>query len=191
MTTVYFIRHAESDNSIRDGRIRPLTDKGRADRRLVTEFLSDKNIDYVFSSPFKRAVDTVAEFAEKNSFEIELVDGFRERSSDGDMPRKHNYFFDFIESQWADFSYTSSDGECLREVQERNIAALNAVLNEHRDKNIAIGTHGTALSTIINFYDNTYGFKDFLEMVDIMPWVVKMSFDGNNCTETEKINLFE
>ena len=65
MTTVYLIRHAEADNSNRDGRIRPLTEKGLTDRQLVTEFLRNKNINAVLSSPFKRAVDTVADFAEK------------------------------------------------------------------------------------------------------------------------------
>ena len=64
MTRIYFIRHAESDNAVRDGRIRPLTEKGLADRRLVTKYLQDKKIDAVLSSPFKRAVDTVADFAE-------------------------------------------------------------------------------------------------------------------------------
>ena len=61
MTTVYFIRHAEADNTNRDGRNRPLTEKGMNDRALVTAFLHDKNIDAILSSPFKRAVDTVAE----------------------------------------------------------------------------------------------------------------------------------
>jgi broad specificity phosphatase PhoE len=28
MTTVYFIRHAQADNTIRDGRVRPLIEKG-------------------------------------------------------------------------------------------------------------------------------------------------------------------
>ena len=58
MTTVYFIRHAESDFSVRDGRIRPLTEKGLADRKLATEFLQGKNIDAVLSSPYKRAVES-------------------------------------------------------------------------------------------------------------------------------------
>jgi 2,3-bisphosphoglycerate-dependent phosphoglycerate mutase len=44
MTRVYFIRHAEADNSIRDGRIRPLTEKGFDDRKLVTEYLHNKDI---------------------------------------------------------------------------------------------------------------------------------------------------
>ena len=166
MTTVYFIRHAEADNTNRDGRNRPLTAKGLADRKLVTEFLSDKSIDVVLSSPFKRAVDTVADFAEQNSFEVETVEDFRERKSDSDWMRDTD-FWPFIERQWSDFSYSMSDGECLAAVQERNIATLSDVLTRYKNKNIVIGTHGTALSTIINYYDPTYGFKDFMEMVNI------------------------
>jgi 2,3-bisphosphoglycerate-dependent phosphoglycerate mutase len=56
MTTVYFVRHAEADNSVRDGRTRPLTDKGMNDCALVTAFLKDKKIDVVLSSPFKRSI---------------------------------------------------------------------------------------------------------------------------------------
>ena len=190
MTTIYFIRHAESDVSVRDGRIRPLTDKGLVDRKLVTEFLQDKKVEAVLSSPFKRAVDTVADFAEKNDFEIELVEDFRERKSDIDFARETFGFDAYMERQWADFNYTYSDGECLAKVQKRNIAALNEVLNKYKNKTVAIGTHGTALSTIINYYDSTYGFKDFMAMVNILPWVVRMDFYGNDCARMEKINLF-
>ncbi|MDR2532699.1 MAG: histidine phosphatase family protein [Oscillospiraceae bacterium] len=190
ITKVFFIRHAESDISIRDPVNRPLTEKGVADRGLVTDFLNDKNIDVVLSSPFKRAFDTVADFAEKNGFEIKPIEDFRERKSDS----KENWrddFVNFMKQQWEDFNYSLSDGECLREVQERNISALNIVLTEYKDMNIVIGTHGTALSTIINYYDNTYGFEDFMAMVNIMPWVVKMTFDGNKYVESEKIDLFK
>ncbi|MCL1857952.1 MAG: GNAT family N-acetyltransferase [Oscillospiraceae bacterium] len=190
MTMIYFIRHAEADNSVRDGRIRPLTGKGLSDRHLVTNFLQDKNIDAVLSSPFKRAVDTIADFAEKNGFKIEIIEDFRERKSDNDMLKDNTNFISFMERQWTDFSYTFSDGECLAEVQERNIAALNEVLNQYKNKNIVIGTHGTAVSTIINFYDNTYGFEDFMAMVNILPWVVKAGFDGINCVKMERIDLF-
>lgn len=189
MTKVYFIRHAESDTSVRDGRIRPLTNKGLTKRILVTEFLRDKNIEAVLSSPFKRAVDTVSDFAEKNDFKIKIVEDFREQKSSSDMRRDNPAFRSFLERQWTDFTYTFSDGECLQEVQERNISALNSVLTEYKDKNIAIGTHATALSVIINYYDDTYGFKNFEEMEDKLPWAVKMVFDELNCVEIEKIDL--
>jgi 2,3-bisphosphoglycerate-dependent phosphoglycerate mutase len=191
MTTVYFIRHAQANNTVRDGRIRPLTEKGMRDRILVTEFLRDKNIDVVLSSPFKRAIDTIADFAEKNNSEVEIIEDFRERRSDIDFTKETFGFDTFMERQWADFNYTYSDGECLAEVQNRNIAALSSVLDKYKDKTIAIGTHGTALSTIINYYDQTYGFTDFMAMVDMLPWVVKMKFDGANIVGMWKIDLFE
>jgi broad specificity phosphatase PhoE len=111
MTEVYFIRHAESDTSVRDGRIRPLTEKGLSSRILVTKFLQDKNINVVFSSPYKRAVDTISDFAEKNGFEIEIVEDFREQKSSSDMRRDNPDFRSFLEQQWADFTDTFSDGE--------------------------------------------------------------------------------
>ena len=188
MTTVYFIRHAESDISIRDEAMRPLTEKGMRDCLLVTEYLSDKNIDRVISSPFKRAVDTVSDFAEKFGFEIELIDDFRERKSDSNWLRDTD-FRPFIERQWNDFTYSLSDGECLAVVQERNIHALNDVLTRYTGKNLVVGTHGTALSTIINYYDESYGFSDFMAMVHIMPWVVKMEFDGLRCVSITKTDI--
>ena len=52
MTTVYFVRHAEADNTNPDGRNRPLTKKGFTDCKLVTEFLSDKKIGAVIGHTF-------------------------------------------------------------------------------------------------------------------------------------------
>jgi len=203
MTTVYFIRHAEADSSVRDGRIRPLTEKGLADRGLVTSFLQDKEIDVILSSPFKRAVDTLADFAEKNDHEIEIVEDFREQKSSSALGGKDTHknpalrkqmLIKHLKQQWADFSYTISeddDGERLSDVQKRNIDALKDVLTDYRGKNIVIGTHGTALATIINHNDNTFGFDDFIAMVDLTPLAVKMEFDeNNNCITINKIDLF-
>ncbi|MCL2218200.1 MAG: histidine phosphatase family protein [Defluviitaleaceae bacterium] len=201
MTTIYFIRHAEADNTISDSRVRPLTQRGLDDRQLVTDFLADKKIEIVLSSPYKRAIDTIAGFADKHGFEIETIEDFRERASDSvceywDSDDNRSVFIpekfaDFSRRQWTDFSYTLSDGECLSEVQARNIAALNQVLERHKDKIIVIGTHGTALSTIINHYDSTYGFEDYMAMVYITPWVVRMDFDDKICRKIEKIDLFD
>jgi len=189
MTTVYFIRHAKSDTSVRDGRVRPLTEKGLEDSKLVTAFLQDKSIDIVLSSPFKRAVDTIADFAEKNGLEVETIEDFRERKSDANWNKELDYNT-FNKRQWNDFSYTLSDGESIAEVQERNIAALNEVLIKHKNKTVVIGTHGMALSAIINYYDKSYGFDDFKAMLFINPWVVRMDFIENDCMGMEKIDLF-
>ena len=177
MTTIYFIRHAESDTSIHDDYSRPLTAKGQRDTALVTEFLRDKKISVVLSSPYKRAFDTVLPFAKDAGLQIETIDDLRERSIDNVWIDDFNAF---SKKQWTDFSYKLSGGESLSEVQTRNITALEKILMRHKGKNIAIGTHGTALSTIINYYDNTYGYENFKKIQKIFPWVVKMEFDENS-----------
>jgi len=74
MTTVYFVRHAEPNYGNHDDMSRELSAKGLHDRVLVTAFLRDKQIDAVYSSPFKRAVDTVKDFADKNGYGFCVID---------------------------------------------------------------------------------------------------------------------
>ena len=188
MTTIYFVRHAEPNYMNHDDMLRELTKKGLEDSKLVTRFLADKDIDIVFSSPYKRAIDTIRDFSESRGLEIYLEDGFRERKVDSGWIED---FTSFCRAQWADFDYKLSDGETLREVQTRNIAALNRLLNEHRNSTIVVGSHGTALSTIINFYDKQFGYADFERIKGLMPWIVKFTFENDVCAEIQSYNLFE
>lgn len=188
MTNIYFIRHAEPNFENHDDMTRELSAKGLKDRELVTKFLMDKQIDAVVSSPFKRAIDTVRDFADKNSMDITVIADFRERRVDSCWIED---FTSFSKKQWEDFTYKLSDGECLAEVQARNIAALNKLLDDYQDQNVVVGSHGTALSTIINYYDKTFGYDGFHEIRHLMPWVVQFTFDGKELIEINKYNLFQ
>ena len=187
MTTVYFVRHAEPNYDNHDDMLRELTAKGLKDRELVTDFLWNKQIDMVLSSPYIRSVDTVRDFAEKKGLEIRIVDDFRERKIDSVWIEDFN---SFCKKQWEDFSYKLSNGECLQEVQDRNIAALNRVLETYKGKNIVVGSHGTALSTIVNYYDKSFGHEQFNQIRGLMPWIVEFTFDEDKCVNIQKHNLF-
>jgi len=186
ITNIYFVRHAEPDYYVHDDSIRPLTNKGKNDALKVATYLNDKNIEVVLSSPYKRAIDTIKPFIDSNKMSIELIEDFRERKVDSCWIED---FQGFAQKQWEDFNYKLSDGECLYEVQERNIKALEDVLKRFYGKNIVIGTHGTALSTIIQYYDSSYGYKDFNEIRFLMPWIVKFTFDEMICIKIQKINI--
>lgn len=69
--------------------------------------------------------------------------------------------------------------------------ALEKVLRMNVGKNIVIGTHGTALSTIINYYDKSFDYDRFQSIKTLMPWIVKFEFDEMNLLEIEEINVFE
>ena len=187
MTTVYFVRHAEPNFSNHDDVSRELTTKGLEDRKLVTEFFAGKEVDAVLSSPYKRSVQTVEHFARSRNMPITAVWDFRERKVESAWIED---FDGFCRYQWSDFDYKLSDGETLREVQTRNIAALHDVLVKYCGKTVVIGSHGTALSTIINHYEPSFGYEDFRRIKNIMPWVVKFTFQGQEYIRFEEFDLF-
>lgn len=188
MTVIYFVRHAQPNYDNHNDALRELTPKGMEDRRLVTNYLKDKSIHVVLSSPYKRAVDTVSHFADAFGYTVQTVDDFRERRVDSVWI---DDFDIFSKRQWSDFNYKHTDGESLAEVQTRNIRALTAVLKTHKNKNIVIATHGTALSTIINYYDPTFGHADFERIKPLMPWIVKFTFDDMKFAGYEDDFVFE
>lgn len=184
MNKVYFIRHAKPDFSVHDNLTRPLTDEGRKSSEKLINFFKDKNITKIYSSPYKRSIDTVKGIADAFNLDIELVEDFRERKiTDGWIED----FNGFAKSQWEDFNYKLTGGEALKEVQDRNIKALKIILEEHREGDIVIGTHGTALSMIINYFNKEFNYIDFERIKDIMPWVVCIEFDGTNLVIIEEL----
>ena len=186
LTHVYFVRHCQPNNENHDEPTRELTEKGMRDRALVTAFLADKRVDAVLSSPYKRAVDTVAHYANARGMEIVTIDDFCERRTGGWVTD----FETFARRQWADFDYGRGHGETLREVQARCVAALQQVIFYYAGRTVIVGAHGTALSCTVNAYQPVFGVEDFLRILPLTPWVVRFDFDGETCVGIEEYDLF-
>ena len=184
MTTLYFVRHAEPNYKNMNDAERELTENGLRDRFKARDFLADKGVGYVMSSPYKRSIDTVRPIADAiGQEEIETDYDFRERT----VCDEWLYCFDeYARHQWEDFSYKLEGGECIGEVQKRNIEAINRTLKKHGGKTVAIGSHGTALSAIINYYSGgKWGYDDFRRIKKVMPFIAKLVFDGEKCISCE------
>ncbi|MCL2140972.1 MAG: histidine phosphatase family protein [Dehalococcoidia bacterium] len=186
-TTVYFVRHAQAFSKNLDDSERTLTEKGLIDRKLVTSFLDGRKIDILLSSPCKRAIDTIKEFAEKYNFHIRIIPWFREGSIGSEQIESYN---EFSKRQWTNFQHKLVDGESLQEIQNRNILALKMALREYAGLAIVIGSHGTALSTIIRFFVSSFGYAEFSAIKELRPWVVKFKFEDEVCTCICAIDLF-
>ena len=61
------------------------------------------------------------------------------------------------------------------------------MLTTHQGQNILLGTHGTLLTTILNYYDNSYNCDDFLRIIDYMPYIIRLDFEGLNCINKEEL----
>jgi len=186
VTTLYLIRHAEADASVHDNATRPLTEKGLLDAEKLAETLGGIRFDRLYSSPYKRTMDTIAPLATRLGLAVETVYDLRERRPAEGWVED---FWEFMKHQWADFSYRLPGGESLAEVQERFTAALNAICRENPGKTIAIASHGTALCATLSYYDPSVGFKEFLELVNVTPFVVRLEFDNETFKRYEHVVL--
>lgn len=185
MTRVYFVRHAQSDYRSGSDRERGLSAEGQADTGVVLDFLRDKPVDAFWCSPYRRSLDTIRESAAFFGLPIHTDERLRERET---VPGGNNR--ELFRKRWADFDWHEPGGESLRSTQARNIAALTEILEQNRDKTVVIGTHGTALSTILNYYDPGYDCGAFLRIIDWMPFVVELDFEGTRLLgKTEHVHV--
>lgn len=177
MTKVYFVRHAEPVHAHEDDRTRPLTAEGLADRKIVLETLKDKRIDVFYCSPYVRSMATIEEAAAFFEKEILTDERLREREKGNEGNSSGNV----LKMRWADFSFHEEGGESIGMVQKRNVEALQEILSANEGKNIVIGTHGTALSSILNYYNPEFDCDDFLRIVDWMPYIIELDFEEQEC----------
>ena len=177
-TRVYFVRHAQPVHSHQEDRTRPLTNEGKQDTALVTRLLRDKCIDAFYCSPYLRSLDTIRDAAEEHSLPIHQDERLREREAGERGNANMRAPNSDLRRRWQDFSWHEPGGESIGQVQQRNMEALGEILMANPGKTIVIGTHGTALSTILNHYHPEFGCEDFLRIIDWMPYIVELTFDG-------------
>ncbi|MDR1540294.1 MAG: histidine phosphatase family protein [Clostridiales bacterium] len=187
MTRVYFVRHAQPDHEWKDDRTRPLTAEGVADSWKVAEFFKKVNIDFFYSSPYIRSVNTIKGSADCAGKEIRFDERLRERK--GGASGKDSY--PVLQKRWDDFNFCEEGGENLSSVQRRNIEALKEILERHADKSIVVGTHGTALSVILNFYSNSFSCEDFLNILYYFPYIIRLDFDKQRFLGLEELMAIE
>jgi len=178
MTHIYFVRHAEPDFSVHNDENRPLTEKGLKDAQSVQAFFSCLNVDAFYSSPYKRAIDTIKGAADLKGTKITLIDDFRERAVSDEWIDDFNAF---ARRQWSDFDFKLPCGESLRETETRNIRSFSEILQKHEGETVVIGGHGTAISTLLHHYNPSFGYEDFKSIQPIMPFVVLFTFQKDRC----------
>ena len=65
---------------------------------------------------------------------------------------------------------------------------MEGLLDRHEGESLLVGSHGTALSTILNYYDPSYGPDRYIRMIDYMPYIIRLDFEDGKCMEKEFID---
>lgn len=82
MKNVIIVRHCKAEGQAVDA---PLTVQGIQQALELAEFLSDKGIDHIVSSPYRRACDTIKPLANLIGVEVVMDERLTERVLSGRM----------------------------------------------------------------------------------------------------------
>lgn len=175
-TTIYLIRHAHTlqDQSMPNDQWE-LSEDGKTEAVNLITLLKSYNIEAVFSSPFKKAFQTIAPFCQDQHLHYTIIDGLKERKVSLGYVKDMN---ETIERSWTDFTWRLIGGESNFKAQMRIKNVLERIAKEQLGKTVAICSHGQVIALFLNSIDKNFGFEDWNTMK--MPQIFKISWIKNH-----------
>jgi 2,3-bisphosphoglycerate-dependent phosphoglycerate mutase len=168
---LYLIRHAHADWEPDENR--SLSTRGSRGAVRVTELLAALPIEDIVSSPYRRAVQTVAALAVDLDMEIQVEDRFKERTL-GDYSSAS--FEEAVGRTWQDFEFSWPGGESNLAAQRRAIVALEELIGAGSANHCVLATHGNLLALILNYFDPRVGYQFWSKLT--MPDVYYLEIVG-------------
>jgi len=152
MPDVIMLRHCESAGWESNS---PLTSRGYEQADGLVGVLQEMSVDYVASSPFLRAYESIAPFAESQNLEIHIDDRLAERTR-SDEPLED--WEGWVRQSFMDIDFRAPGGESGREVARRGLIALSEAL-ESDYKLPLLSTHGQLMSFLANSFDPDFDYE--------------------------------
>ena len=155
-TIVYLIRHSEKLDTkyidkyhsdefyqiTREKRI--LSSEGERKAKILSENEEFDKLDIIYSSNYVRTIQTAKYFAERLNIKININKDFNERKYGNPLESK-----EIGTEQYYDENIKNNEGESRKEVTERMYNAFNKIVKENKCKNIAIFSHGAAITFLL------------------------------------------
>ena len=172
MTTIYFIRHAQSHQSMRVAFADwPLSEAGRMQAVQLAELLQTLDLSRLYSSPFLRCRQTIGPFVERSGLDLAHHHDLRERHFAPTVPEG---FADIWRRSWIDFDFAIPGYECNRLAQQRFIAAVREIAHSHPGEAIGVCTHGNVIGLFLHHLHTDHG-REVAEAIR-NPDVLKVTF---------------
>lgn len=174
-TRIYLVRHGHNDYTIDEQR--PLSKKGKKDAEALVNCFENMKLDAAYSSPYKRAVETIEPVCMQRGLKITYDEAFKERVLSSGCIED---FQTTLEQLWLDKDYKLKGGESNEEAKKRGVEGIERLLKLHPNQNIIIGTHGNIMTLMMNHYDASYDYEFWKKLQ--MPAVFCMVFEDTHTT---------
>lgn len=174
-----------------------LSPLGEERAKLLSEKEELQNIDVVYTSNCVRTLATAKYLMISQNLKANIDDRLDERRigiSNSDI------YPDWFERQYFDEYFKTEGGESQKEVRERVEEVINEILLKHKNKRVAVFSHGYAITfyllkycKLVSIIDGNlkYEFNDkviFDKRINA-PEVFKLSFEDNNLLDIKLIQF--
>lgn len=154
MSTFYLVRHAHADWTPNENR--SLSARGRFDANRVADTLQHYPISAIYSSPFRRARETITPLARRLGLTVHIEPELREREL-GNSPTED--FLEAVEATWRNSSFAHPGGESNAAAQQRGLTVIQRLQSQHGIEHIVLSTHGNLITLILQSIDPSIGFS--------------------------------
>ncbi len=154
MKRIYLIRHCKAAGQESDAQ---LTREGWLQADQLAAFFIEKEIDYIVSSSYERAICTIRPLAEALNLQIHIDHRLCERVLSTEVI---DDWMEKLKDSYEDLDLKLCGGESSRKAMTRGISVIEELI-DRSEINIAVVTHGNLLSLILKHYDNNVGFDEW------------------------------
>ncbi|MTI48150.1 histidine phosphatase family protein [Sporosalibacterium faouarense] len=158
MKKLYIVRHGETEWN-KKGKTQgmldsSLTDLGIIQANRLANRLSEEKINHIYTSDLSRAHDTANIISKKLGLKLNVAKELREMNFGcwqglTKKERKANYPKEHIVWHSEPHKASIEGAETLLQVKERTLDLINRLKIEHRDENVLLVSHGSAIKTLI------------------------------------------
>ena len=170
--TYYLICNAHSIYSP-DEWNRPLSQKGQASLSQLN-MLESKPISAIYSSPYKRAIETVEPLAQTLGLSIQLDKRLIERKLSS-QSISDQAFEATLKQLWKNPAISLPGGESNLTAQKRALSFLQDLEKLHQNEHIIISSHGNLVCILLNYFDDTINYNFWKQLP--MPVVLVLKDD--------------
>lgn len=159
MVRIIFLRHGFTNDN-KEGRFSGFTDTklsktGHKQADLSAIYLSEENIDKIYTSPLSRAKDTAFKVASNKGLELQTIEEFKEMNF-GTMEGltfkeiKKNHHDEYEKILTQGFEYKFPSGESLIDFHERVSGKLDMLIEENEGKSILLVAHSGVIRCFLS-----------------------------------------
>ncbi len=158
-TKIYLIRHGETEDAD-SGRYKghldvPLSENGiKQIKKLAEYLLQHTDLKAVYTSDLNRAIKSAEIIAGLFGLKTVITGKLKERN----FGEWEGMTFNEIEAKWPDafkawaanpLKFSAVGGESTLEARNRVMPAFNKIIDQHKEQNIAIVSHGGVIRIIL------------------------------------------